>query len=275
MKKLLLLIVAIIALVACDKDQDMDLVLGVENTITLNLDEATRGDAGLELQSLDAGYRYRYILEVYHNGKYSRQVQYDTSTSTAFKVNLPPNRAYTFVAWVDIVAAEATESPYYTTENGLNQIKVKNWVANDDHRDAFTGFTSVQSFSSSSTIDLNLKRPFAKVQIVATNTNAAVTQAAVSYSTQVATTFNATSGKFNSLINNNFNDKSYTKYALAGCDAAGDKVIFSDYIFADEQPSPLSLTLTLYDADNNKLKELSTTVNIKRNTLTTIKGGIL
>ncbi|MEE0864337.1 MAG: DUF6562 domain-containing protein [Alistipes sp.] len=272
MKKLLLLIVAIIALVACNKDQDMDLVLGVENTITLNLDEATRGDAGLELQTLDAGYRYRYILEVYHNGKYSRQVQYDTSTSTAFKVNLPPNRAYTFVAWVDIVAAEATESPYYTTENGLNQISIKtaNWVANDDHRDAFTGFTSVQSFSSSSTIDLNLKRPFAKVQIVATNTNDKVTKAAVSYSTQVATSFNAASGKFNSLTN-----RSFAQYALVGCDAAGDKVIFSDYIFADEQPSPLSLTLTLYDADNNKLKELSTTVNIKRNTLTTIKGGIL
>lgn len=270
MKKLLLLIFAIIALVACNKDQDMDLVLGVENTITLNLDEATRGDAGLELQSLDAGYRYRYILEVYHNGKYSRQVQYDTSTSTAFKVNLPPNRAYTFVAWVDIVAAEATESPYYTTENGLNQISIKNWVANDDHRDAFTGFTSVQSFSSSSTIDLNLKRPFAKVQIVATNTNAEVTQAAVSYSTQVATSFNAASGKFNSLTN-----RSFAQYALVGCGAAGDKVIFSDYIFADEQPLPLSLTLTLYDNGNNTLKELSTTVNIKRNTLTTIKGGIL
>lgn len=270
MKKLLLLIVAIIALVSCDKDQDMDLVLGVENTITLNLDEATRGDAGLELQSLDAGYRYRYILEVYHNGKYSRQVQYDTSTSTAFKVNLPPNRAYTFVAWVDIVAAEATESPYYTTENGLNQISIKNWVANDDHRDAFTGFTSVQSFSSSSTIDLNLKRPFAKVQIVATNTNAEVTKAAVSYSTQIATSFNAASGAFNNLTN-----RSFAQYALEGCGAAGDKVIFSDYIFADEQPSPLSLTLTLYDAGNNTLKELSTTVNIKRNTLTTIKGGIL
>lgn len=272
MKKLLLLIFAIIALVACDKDQDMDLVLGVENTITLNLDEATRGDAGLELQTLDAGYRYRYILEVYHNGKYSRQVQYDTSTSTAFKVNLPPNRAYTFVAWVDIVAAEATESPYYTTENGLNQISIKtaNWGANDDHRDAFTGFTSVQSFSSSSTIDLNLKRPFAKVQIVATNTNADVTKAAVSYSTQVATTFNATSGAFNNLTN-----RSFAQYALEGCGAAGDKVIFSDYIFADEQPSPLSLTLTLYDAGNNTRKELSTTVNIKRNTLTTIKGGIL
>lgn len=270
MKKLLLLIFAIIALVACDKDQDMDLVLGVENTITLNLDEATRGDAGLELQTLDAGYRYRYILEVYHNGKYSRQVQYDTSTSTAFKVNLPPNRAYTFVAWVDIVAAEATESPYYTTEDGLNQIKIKNWVANDDHRDAFTGFTSVQSFSSSSTIDLNLKRPFAKVQIVATNANAAVTKAAVSYSTQVATSFNAASGKFNSLTN-----RSFAQYALAGCGDAGDKVIFSDYIFADEQPSPLSLTLTLYKAGNDIVKELSTTVNIKRNTLTTIKGGIL
>lgn len=272
MKKLLLLIFAIIALVACNKDQDMDLVLGVENTITLNLDEATRGDAGLELQSLDAGYRYRYILEVYHNGKYSRQVQYDTSTSTAFKVNLPPNRAYTFVAWVDIVAAEATESPYYTTENGLNQISIKtaNWLANDDHRDAFTGFTSVQSFSSSSTIDLNLKRPFAKVQIVATNTNDEVTKAAVSYSTQVATSFNAASGKFNSLTN-----RSFAQYALAGCDAAGDKVIFSDYIFADEQPSPLSLTLTLYKAGNDIVKELSTTVSIKRNTLTTIKGGIL
>lgn len=270
MKKLLLLIVAIIALVACDKDQDMDLVLGVENTITLNLDGATRGDAGLELQTLDAGYRYRYILEVYHNGKYSRQVQYDTSTSTAFKVNLPPNRAYTFVAWVDIVAAEATESPYYTTENGLNQISIKNWVANDDHRDAFTGFTSVQSFSSSSTIDLNLKRPFAKVQIVATNANAEVTKAAVSYSTQVATSFNAASGAFNNLTN-----RSFAQYALEGCGAAGDKVIFSDYIFADEQPSPLSLTLTLYDAGNNTRKELSTTVSIKRNTLTTIKGGIL
>lgn len=266
-----MLIASVATIVACSKDQEMNITIQgdndpVKNTITVGLDAETRSSSTLE-----AGYRYRYILEIYNDyGSTRLDPKFSTEHSVVFDVNLAPGRDYRFVAWVDIVAEGSTISDYYNTEDGLTNITIKSdaWKPNDDKRDAFSGATNVNGFSSSSVIDLNLTRPFAKFCVVAKNSNANVRSASMYYSS-VPTSYNAK----NHSINTIHNAKVYASYPIDGT-TAGEKIIFSDYIFATEQFTTLDFKFTLNYNDNSS-REISDKVDIVRNKVYSYKGDIL
>lgn len=271
MKKLLMLIASVATIVACSKDQEMNITIQgdndpVKNTITVGLDAETRSSSTLE-----AGYRYRYILEIYNDsGSIRLDPKFSTEHSVVFDVNLAPGCDYRFVAWVDIVAEGSTISDYYNTEGGLTNITIKSdaWKPNDDKRDAFSGATDVNGYSSSSVIDLTLTRPFAKFCIVAKNSNEHVRSASMYYSS-VPTSYNAR----NHRINTFHNAKVYELNEIDGT-TAGEKIIFSDYIFATEEFKTLDFKFTL-NYDDNSSRDISDKVDIARNKVYTYKGNIL
>ena len=291
MKKFLALFLALVALVGCNDEPSMDVVLGGEETcvFSVSIDGDTLGD-GLQVEQTRAAsedllallgdeYEFRYILQVYHDdGKSTQYFEYSNALTVNFNVTLPPTRNYNFVVWADIVKKPSETNPtpqseYYKTEDGLDCITIKNWACNTDLRDAFVGTTTVQNFSSSSVINcVTLTRPFAKLCIVATNaknpTNGAE-KLRVSYPQYIPTKFNATNGEVEESVN------SQNFYIGIERSQNAEKEIFTDYIFASETESSINVDVALYNGDNILGVKKTITVPIARNKITTIKGDIL
>lgn len=294
MKKFLALFLALVALVGCNDEPSMDVVLGGEETcvFSVSIDGDTLSD-GLQVEQtrtasddllalLGEEYEFRYILQVYHaDGKSTQYFKYSKELTVNFNVTLPPTRNYNFVVWADIVEKSSATNPtpqseYYTTEDGLDCITIKNWACNTDLRDAFVGSAQVINFSSSSVINcVTLTRPFAKLRIVATNadnpTNGAK-KLRVSYPQYIPTGFDARTGRVDASVNSQY---FYSDIDIEQSQNA-EKEIFTDYIFASAEESSINVDVALYDDNNNILGVTKTiTVPIARNKITTIKGDIL
>ena len=291
MKKFLALFLALVALVGCNDEPSMDVVLGGEETcvFSVSIDGDTLSD-GLQVEQtrtasqdllalLGDKYEFRYILQVYHAaGKSTQYFKYSKDLTVNFNVTLPPTRDYNFVVWADIVEKSSETNPtpqseYYTTENGLDCITIKNWACNTDLRDAFVGSAQVVNFSSSSVINcVTLTRPFAKLRIVATNANNPTNGAKklrVSYPQYIPTGFNAKTGQAVAGVN--------SQYFFIGIEQSqnAEKEIFTDYIFASAEESSINVDVALYDDNNILGMTKRITVPIARNKITTIKGDIL
>ena len=215
----------------------------------------------------------------------TQQIQYSADSSVVFAVKLPPLRDYRFVAWADIVAKRTDERPepaniYYNTSN-LSAVSVTQQWANSDLRDAFADFEDVANFSSSSVVNLKLKRPFAKLRIVDNNgvTRTDVQKISVSYSPVDGvsySTYNAMCDTFISISD----AVATTTTRTYDVGAIGDdrKTLFTDFIFVPAGvDAQYNVEISLYRADEEApfdTKNLGS-VAVNRNTLTTIKGDII
>lgn len=268
----------ILGMVACQNESDFDNVATEEMHLTVSIDEVatrTESDNGFDLSTLGTEYELRFILEVYNLGNKkhtAQQIAYSTTTSTTFKVELPTNRDYRFVVWADIVEKDKRSDLHYETTDGLTNISLLGaWEPNDETRDAYTAYIDVIGYSGSSNIDaLTLTRPFAKVRVVSTNASTSTAKMSVNYSSELPTTFNA----YNGTVGGN-GLKSHATFDIATYTVVnGGKTLFTDYIFATKESSVLAWTFTTYDNADNELNSYPfNDTNIKRNTLTTIKGN--
>ena len=305
--RFLALMALVLGVVSCQTEPEgLDVNVGGEQLVTINVavpeTETRAGGNNSALGVFDNGIlgdandntTMRYILQVYYkteeNGevKYTvskeRLVEYSDGKSVAFEVRLVPERDYQFVVWADVVTAGKTDTDnHYNTEN-LANIQLNNtWVAMDESRDAFTATELIEDFKSTSTIDITLKRPFAKLRVVTTDMKAlnnlgiVPTKATVTYTVDHYNAFNALFGnaigdtKNRTIKHENYAIASYGENVAEGA----DMTLFSDYFFAEDDV--VKFDFDVYDRNGKLIKSNSfkTDIYAKRNYLTTIKGNIL
>ena len=238
-------------------------------------------------------YDIRFILEVYDaNGALAKErfTNYEnTATSTAFDLRLVPGRDYRFVVWADFVKqVNVTRDPatnydlHYNTQDLKNiTVNTATWKAMDESRDAYTGYHDAVKFNSTQAINIELKRPFAKLRVVTTDMddlyNVVPEDVKVTYNTnKLYTTFNAYTSKAvadNAVANlaHEF-ELSASKYS----DAKGTKTLFADYMFGAENGT-VKFTMDVVDTNGGVIPTIvfNTDIPVERNYLTTIIGPVL
>lgn len=281
MKKILLFFLAVLAFTSCSDDVTMDVVVDdcVPCQVSVDLAPETRAAAESLDSLLGSSYELRYVLEIYEGTtrRGGQQVAYSSDLSVVFAVKLPPTRTYHFVVWADIVkptdANPTPESTYYNTDS-LTRVSFKDW-ANSDLRDAFAGVVEVRDYSSSSSINLKLKRPFAKLRIV--DTGGIQTADAKTMTVQLTPTFPNT---FNVLSGTATSVNSLQSYPvkLGNLDhnVSGKQTLFTDFIFAGDTDTSINISVDFYDSGKNAIGTTKTfTVDVACNKLTTIEGNII
>lgn len=298
MKKLFALALVVLGLAACQTDpSDLNVNFDGTTTVCLTLPEdaitrAGGSDSAATGLTNTTGEIVRFIMEIYdENGVKSAQryVDYadEGTLSVTFPVQLVPGRDYTFVAWADMVDAKADVDKYYNTSDLKNITLNGEWNAMEETRDAFTDNCVIDNYSGASTIELNLKRPFAKVRVVATdlpqvtNLHLKPTTATVTYTKPIPVSYNA----FEQKVGTATESKVHTNFALVGANDEklyGDNsdaqmVLYADYIFANDEQGAVSFTIETFDQNDQtiKLTTFNTDIAVKRNMLTTIKGDIM
>lgn len=294
MKKLFALALVVLGLAACQTEPEgLDVNVGgeVETLINVSVPEsATRAAAGTNsaegvfkngvLASDD--YTMRYILQIYTadgNPSNERLVAYSDDKSVVFPVRLIAGRDYKYVVWADVVESEDDTDLHYNTSNLKNITLNDTWKAMDETRDAFTASVDVEDYSKSSSLNITLYRPFAKLRIVTTdiqavrNLNVEPTTATVTYTTAYRESFNAYESKANAAGSSK---KVHTDYAIKSYGETGDELtLFTDYFFAEQDV--VKFDFAAYDQNGDLIAEESfgTDIPVERNYLTTLKGSIL
>ena len=295
MKKLFAILALVLGMVSCQTEPEgLDVVVGGEQEVMLSvsLPEGTRANSaeGFDLNNLN-GYKVRYILEISYNGNLIRDVQISESTSATFPVRLAPNRDYTFTVWADLVTATTVDKEtwyttdlYYNTENGLANIELQNWTPNTEARDAWTATQTVTYTSTNKNIGLELKRPFAKVRVVATDIaeirkfDLEPAAAVAEYAREMYTMFDAVEG----VAKGETTGKTHT-FNYASVDtyegANGEQLtVFADYVLVPADGNvQFSLSVYADEARNDLIKtnNFNTTIPVVKNKVTTIRGNVL
>ena len=294
---------------------DVNVGGAVDTYVTVSLPETTRANSALgAFDNVVASdeYTIRYIFQVFYGeteSQAARQVIYTDNDQVSFPVRLVPNRHYNFVVWADVVPqgdktmntivdydAAAPADYHYNTAN-LKDIQIidvnvdggHKWEEMDETRDAFTGQfdTAVDgdqtAYNGAKNISFKLTRPFAKLRVITTDMEQlndlgiAPTTAAVTYTTDLYSSFNAFAGAVNDAKTTKTHDTFVIKDYADNVNNKS-KVLFTDYLFAADQDEVVNFTLTVYDQDDvviGKTINFNTPIPARRNYLTTISGNIL
>ena len=280
------------------------------------LQGATKGDYRQDWDDVDL----RYTLEVYdvaddYAGKTpvkDRQVIIvDEYQPVVFDLRLVPNRDYHFVVFADFVAQDEykKDSAAQLLVNGIRHeigetladITVLNEAINDEVADAYFATKDI-NISNSATQDIELKRPYGKVRVIATdlaelNLNVDPKSAVVEYEALNPNKFNAVTGaiegeyavkQFTTTFVNDVRSNMGDHYYTAGYDAetavADNGVernthitLFTDYILATDTQEAIHFTMTVNDEEGKEIKTTSfyTDIPVQRNYLTTVVGNVL
>ena len=292
--RFLALVALVLGLASCQKDTEgFDVAVDgeVSTKVTVNLadDSGTRAGgsnlSGIENGALVGDNTIRYILQVFdETGGQSKDKMfvYTDEKTAAFDVRLVPGRTYNFVVWADIVRADHQDWHYNTTD--LKNITLNSdWVAMDETRDAYTDVETIQNFNSTSSINLTLTRPFAKLRVVTTDmkelmANVQPSKVEVTYTTDYRNAFNALAG---AVVENAYSTtpKTHAKTAIVEYTetSVNNKTLFTDYLFASDSDDVVSFIFRAYDTNDVLMREtnFNTDIPVKRNYLTTITGNVL
>ncbi|MBO7306419.1 MAG: hypothetical protein J6U59_00140 [Alistipes sp.] len=250
----------------------------------------------------------------------------DEYQPVTFNLRLVPNRNYRFVVFADFVdkAVEPTTEQevavindekelglHHSIGTTLGNITVKNDDINDECTDAYFA-TKVISIVNSAAQDMELKRPYGKVRVVATdlaelNLNDEPRRVEVTYDAKHPVAFNAITGEieaqtstetitFDSPYNeiyknvedgglqNHFYTEGYDNYKSYGTETVNGvkrhthMTLFTDYILAEKEgQTPYHFTMTVESANGKEIKttQFNTDIPVERNKLTTVIGNVL
>lgn len=260
----------------------------VNTTLSVTLPEATRAgsDVGGLTHFNSATHDIRYILEVYNDaGKLvkERDTKLSDAGTVVFDLRLIPNRDYNFVVWADFVENGSKADCYYNTDAegaGLRNVSVVEgkWTAMNELRDAYTGVKRIEGYNSSSTIDLTLTRPFAKLRVVTTDIDELYgilpEKVQVEYRTDVYRGFDAFAAEAK-----NASAKAFD-YTLANVyddfDDTVNRTLFTDYLFGTAKGSiQFEMYIGYNDGGSTTTLNFNTEIPVERNYLTTVKGNLL
>lgn len=261
----------------------------VNTTLSVTLPEATRAgsDVGGLTHFNSATHDIRYILEVYNDaGKLvkERDTKLSDAGTVVFDLRLIPNRDYNFVVWADFVENGSKADCYYNTDAegaGLRNVSVveSKWTAMNELRDAYTGVKRIEDYKSSSTIDLTLTRPFAKLRVVTTDIDELYgilpEKVQVEYRTPVYKGFDAFAAEAKSA-----GAKTFEYYTLEDVyddfDDTVNRTLFTDYLFGTAKGSiQFDMYIGYNDQGSTTTLNFTTEIPVERNYLTTVKGNLL
>ena len=259
--------------------------------VGLPQDAATRANSAygaIDNEVSMADYDIRFILAVYdENGVLAKgpMVKHGDEDEASFSFRLVPGRKYHFVAWADFVGNDSDADLHYDTSL-FPVVSLKGeQKLNDESRDAYTQVVTVDKFTGASSIPtMVLKRPFAKLRVIATDMNqlySDLKSVKVDYTSNIYTSFNALSSDVVENSKSDLSPKTVTypdKYNgyVYGAPANGEMTLFADYIFGGEDDRVM-FTLDVTDATEFTIPQVvfNTNIPVERNYLTTIKGNVL
>ena len=242
----------------------------------------------------------------------------DTYEPVMFDLRLVPNREYRFVVFADFVDQDASDvvtntvqgklGLHHTIGTTLQDITVKADGINKECTDAYFAKRDIR-IENSAAQNIVLQRPYGKIRVITTdlaelNLNVNPAKVVVTYDAHHPVAFNAVTGNIDTEVKaealtfeseynegvckeslaNHFYTAGYDDYALYGTvNANGEKrhthmTLFTDYILATEEHSPIHFKMSVYDnvnAEPIKTTEFDTEIPVQRNHLTTIIGNVL
>lgn len=153
----------------------------IELTVDIDLNVTLPGSDNL-VRPISSDYIHRFVIEAYDTDRQAtnRTVIYNSDiTSTSFTIPVTMKlhaRKYRLIVWSDYVKADDPETPiYYDTETLTPVINNGSFKANNEAKDAFTGYTDLDLVAyamqpgAAVTASVELKRPVGRYQIVATD----------------------------------------------------------------------------------------------------------
>lgn len=285
MKRILLAFIICGALLAaCSKDDNIH----SEQTLVVTFSLAASEDSTRTYGNGEVVNDLRYAI--YAQGDYTRPLITNikkgafvgAATSTTISEELIRGNEYTALFWADYDAGDTNNNnahARYTIDWNTNTVTMNtaNLVAQDETLDAF--FARVD-FTASSRVEVDLKRPFAQLNITAndysyaTNNNIDITKTALAV--EAYTQLNLLSGEVVGQSETiNFAENIIPSTAAA----AQDKHLSMNYILVDKDIEySASPALTVFYTKDGEDKSFTATyddVKLKRNRRTNIVGKII
>lgn len=281
MKKVLLLAASwLMILTGCQKEATMD----TQSEDFVSVQVATALPAEFTRTPGDGTQVNRAVLQAYKVTE-GTAVKYGTleyasvsEKKASFNLQLPKNQNFKFVVWADKVddaTAYIQTDKHYSLSNGLDAITLAgNYVGNDETRDAFYGAGTVDTSSENPSAQISLYRPFAQLNIFATDyatTSPQPVKVRISSTgNNLVTGFNAETGELASATS----QFGYESTILTGGEA--DQMTL-DYLFAPaDQQELLTFKVEFLDGKNEVIasRELSN-IPIQKNYRTNVRGSFL
>ena len=286
-KSLLTLLGAGLLLTSCQSDEPFAPVEGGEKQVTFTLNVpgelGTRaGDSGNNsgvggFTNKQGNVSYTLVLSAEgHNQTYKKENV--AGNTVTFSPTVILGREYTVTAYAHFSATAQEDLTNITETKGIN----------DESKDVYF-FTTKENvskptinFADGTSYNFDLKRPYAKLRLIAEDYNTTddtkpktnITEVKVSYNNEVYTVFNAVEGEFNTKAT-----KSYTKtwnadYYEQGV-TSGDKTIFADYIPVNgTDVAPFTIKVKYSGANNEEYERVfAQDIPVRRNALTTLSGN--
>lgn len=246
----------------------------------------------------DDGYRRRFIIEAWREGKpTTRQV---TVMETAEedgdgKITLPIHLRlhaveYTLAMWTDYVKAGTTDDLYYDTDN-LQQVACTDpYTGSTDYRDCLYGTTPLDlrqyrnEWNARVQIKVDMVRPLAKYELIATDVKDFLRKTkkqragdetftiTFSYGFYLPTVFNVLAGK----PADSRTGITYTTPLTVPADGQEECAIGTDFVFVNGTESFVSLSMEIRDSGGNVISRTTgLKVPYRRGHLTTVRARFL
>lgn len=236
---------------------------------------------------------------------------YEDDYNHSLLLNIPEGR-YNFLVWTDYVESRNRSDLYYTTDDFTEIILSdrKHHVGNTDYRDAFRGENSAliladnpyyQSISREveTEVTIPMIRPMAKFKIIATDLQKFIRHAKRLIAQKAANLPDATRAdipefnledyrvvcRYNGFMPCSFNmftDKPADAWTGVSFESRlttlsdEEAELGFDYIFVNGSESTISVTIDVYDRDNELVSRSSPiSVPVKRSKLTVVRGEFL
>ena len=264
-------------------------------------EESNSALGGLYNLDLVNQYDLRYQIAIYKledNGTYRRVVSptqkiEDLNKPVVFSLRLNPNRTYKAVLWADFIPQGTREDYHYNTQDFTNITLLPSDATatlNDESRDAFC---AVQEFSVTTTQvaqQIVLKRPFAKLRIVATDwdpNTPKVDQVKIAYYnckrftginllTDEVTSIDLPKSESVTAYTGSLN-KTQKEYALGYDLSANNRTVVVDYLMTPSKgQTPINIIFEALEGNTSLVRyNFKSNIPIQANWLTTITGNVL
>ena len=291
MKKYLFPALALgLVMTSCQSDEPFAPTEGGEKqvTFTLNVPGELGTRAGATGNSSDKGgfsngqgtLYYTLVLDANGDTRVFKDATVSNDGRTAtFTPTVVLGRDYTITAY-----ASFDDNSSIDEINDIRTISVSKKF-NDESKDAYFQ-TTTHNFAEGDLQPLELKRPFGKLRLVATdykatgNGNTAIKSVKVKYNNNVFTTFNAVSGEFSNgqsyehtLDGTNYSTSYYAPEKDENGNVTG-QTIFADYVPVNSTGvAPFEITIVYVDGDEEYTRKFNQDIPVRRNALTTLKGA--